>query len=86
MSELMSCRPERTVRSPGQPRGEHVVDSHPGRRWSDPLEGVVVERAFQYARGSRGESFLWLGRDKRVGTGEGSSLLRHDRADRIDVV
>jgi hypothetical protein len=51
-----------------------------------PREGAVVERAFQYARGSRGESFLWLGRDKRVGTGEGSSLLRHDRADRIDVV
>ena len=45
-----------------------------------PREGALVARAFQYARGPAGESYLWLGRDKRVGTGEGSSLLRHDTA------
>ena len=43
-----------------------------------PREGAVVERAFQYARWTNGESFLWVGRDKRVGTGEGASLLRYD--------
>ncbi len=48
-----------------------------------PREGAIVERAFQYARRSRGESFLWLGREKRVGAGEGASLLRHDIAGRI---
>ena len=48
-----------------------------------PREGAIVERAFRYARGPRGESYLWVGRDKRVGTGEGASLLRHDIADRI---
>jgi hypothetical protein len=48
-----------------------------------PREGAIVTRAFQYARGPRGESLLWLGRDKRVGAGEGSSLLRYDRAERI---
>jgi hypothetical protein len=48
-----------------------------------PREGALVTRAFQYARGTAGESFLWVGRDKRVGTGEGSSLLRYDVAERI---
>jgi hypothetical protein len=48
-----------------------------------PREGAIVERAFQYARGPRGESYLWVGRDKRVGSGEGASLLRHDTADRV---
>jgi hypothetical protein len=48
-----------------------------------PRESAVVERAFQYARGSLGESYLWLGREKRVGAGEGASLLRFDIADRI---
>jgi hypothetical protein len=48
-----------------------------------PREGAVVERAFHYARGARGESYLWLGREKRVGTGEGASLLRFDIADSI---
>jgi hypothetical protein len=48
-----------------------------------PREGAVVERAFQYARGPGGESYLWLGRDKRVGGGEGASLLRFDTAERV---
>jgi hypothetical protein len=48
-----------------------------------PREGAVVRRTFQYARGPGGESYLWLGRDKRVGTGEGASLLRHDVAQRV---
>jgi hypothetical protein len=48
-----------------------------------PREGALVTRAFQYARWCDGESFLWVGRDKRVGTGEGSSLLRYDVAERI---
>jgi hypothetical protein len=43
-----------------------------------PREGALVERAFQYARGPGGESYLWIGRDKRVGAGEGASLLRFD--------
>jgi hypothetical protein len=48
-----------------------------------PRDGALVERVFQYARWVGGESFLWLGRHKRVGTGEGSSLLRHDIAERV---
>jgi hypothetical protein len=48
-----------------------------------PREGALVERAFQYARGPAGESYLWLGRNKRVGEGEGASLLRFDTAERV---
>jgi hypothetical protein len=51
-----------------------------------PREGAVVERTFQYARGPAGESYLWLGREKRVGAGEGASLLRFDRAERNSAV
>jgi len=44
-----------------------------------PREGVVVQRTFQYARWLDGRSFVWLGRRKSVGKGEGSSGLRFDR-------
>jgi hypothetical protein len=47
-----------------------------------PREGVVVERTFQYARWLDGRSFVWLGRRKHVGKGEGASGLRFDRIDR----
>jgi hypothetical protein len=47
-----------------------------------PREGVVVERTFQYARWLDGRSFVWLGRRKYVGKGEGASGLRFDRIDR----
>jgi hypothetical protein len=76
-----------------QPRGTLLrsdpggaPDTEPPLRLQEeevPREGAVVRRAFQYARGANGESYLWLGRDKRVGTGEGSSLLRFDEAQRI---
>ena len=36
---------------------------------------------FQYARWIGGTSFLWLGRAKHVGRGEGSSDLRYDVAE-----
>ena len=48
-----------------------------------PREGVVVERTFQYARWLDGRSFVWLGRRKSVGKGEGASGLRFDRIDRL---
>ncbi|MEU1818815.1 hypothetical protein ABZ543_27040 [Streptomyces roseifaciens] len=47
-----------------------------------PREGAVVTRSFQYARWFGGASFLWMGRSKRAGRGEGSSGLRYDATDR----
>jgi len=43
-----------------------------------PREGVRVTRHYQFARWHDGSTHLWLGRRKRVGSGEGSSGLRFD--------
>ena len=44
-----------------------------------PREGARVTRAFQYARWIDGEkTYLWAGRWKGVGRGEGSSGLKFD--------
>ncbi len=43
-----------------------------------PREGVQVTRSFQYTRWLDGKRYLWVGRRKRIGRGEGSSGLRFD--------
>ncbi|HEU4933765.1 MAG TPA: hypothetical protein VFT48_16895 [Pyrinomonadaceae bacterium] len=43
-----------------------------------PREGVRVTRHYQLARWHDGSTHLWIGRRKKVGTGEGSSGLRFD--------
>lgn len=47
-----------------------------------PREGARVIRAYQLARWFDGTTFLWLGRRKMVGRGEGSSGLAFDVAGR----
>jgi hypothetical protein len=44
-----------------------------------PREGVRVMRAYQYARWTGGETYLWVGRRNEVGRGEGSSGLVFDQ-------
>ena len=46
-----------------------------------PREGARVTRAYQLARWIDGGTYLWLGRRKDVGRGEGSSGLRFDTTD-----
>jgi hypothetical protein len=46
-----------------------------------PRAGARVTRAYQLARWVDGSTFLWLGRRKGVGRGEGSSGLRFDVMD-----
>ena len=43
-----------------------------------PREGVRVTRSYQLARWQDGSTYLWIGRRKEVGRGEGSSGLRFD--------
>src|SRR5215217_117058 len=43
-----------------------------------PREGIRVTRHYQIARWQDGSTHLWIGRRKKVGTGEGSSGLRFD--------
>jgi hypothetical protein len=44
-----------------------------------PRAGVIVRRSFQRARWLNGATFLWIGRDKQTGKGEGWSNLRFDQ-------
>ncbi|MDP1678664.1 MAG: hypothetical protein Q8L02_00815 [Candidatus Nitrotoga sp.] len=54
-------------------------DDKPIHEEEVPREGAYVTRAFQYARWINGETYLWIGRRKGVGRGEGSSGLQFDR-------
>ena len=45
--------------------------------------GAHLKRAYQFTRWIKGESFLWIGRNKRIGRGEGWSGLRYDAVDLI---
>jgi hypothetical protein len=63
--------------------GEDVLHAPPLRLAEEevPRSGVVVSRAYSYSRWFDGAGYLWLGRAKRSGRGEGSSGLRYDSAD-----
>lgn len=43
-----------------------------------PSEGIRVTRAYQHARWLDGRTYVWMGRRKGVGRGEGSSGLKFD--------
>jgi hypothetical protein len=43
-----------------------------------PREGARVTRTFEYTRWTSGETYLWIGRRKGPGRGEGGSGLRFD--------
>ncbi|MBK9450946.1 MAG: hypothetical protein IPN95_16370 [Bacteroidetes bacterium] len=48
-----------------------------------PRSGVIVERSWQRARWLRGASYLWIGRYKEAGKGEGWSNLKFDQLEDI---
>jgi len=49
-----------------------------------PRAGVIVERTWQRARWTSGQTYLWLGRSKHAGRGEGASNLRFDQVSAIE--
>lgn len=57
-----------------------VEDEPPLRLYEEevPREGAQVTRSFQYTRWLDGARYLWVGRRKTAGRGEGSSGLRFD--------
>ncbi|HEY3019018.1 MAG TPA: hypothetical protein VGJ32_02445 [Solirubrobacteraceae bacterium] len=74
--------PDGTV-APIRPLGRLLAGATPDadvvvREEEVPREGARVTRAYQLARWIDGSTFLWLGRRKAVGRGEGSSGLRFD--------
>jgi hypothetical protein len=69
--------------TPLRPRGRLLAPmvKNPGlmlREEEIPREGARVTRAYQLARWIDGATYLWLGRRKTIGRGEGSSGLRFD--------
>ena len=46
-----------------------------------PREGVHLERRYRFARGLDGSTYLWIGRLRSTGSGEGRSGLRFDFLD-----
>jgi hypothetical protein len=48
-----------------------------------PRAGVIVQRTWQRARWVNGQTYLWLGRFKETGRGEGHSDLRFDQIEDI---
>lgn len=49
-----------------------------------PRAGVTVQRSFQRARWINGKTYLWIGRYKESGAGEGWSNLRFDQIEPIE--
>ena len=43
-----------------------------------PREGIHLQRRYRYARGLDGSTYVWIGRLRSTGTGEGRSGLRFD--------
>ena len=43
-----------------------------------PREGAIVKTTFQRARWYNGKTYVWMGRRKSAGRGEGNSGLRFD--------
>ena len=48
-----------------------------------PRAGIIVTRAFQRTRWINGKTFLWIGRAKEAGKGEGWSNLKFDQIEDI---
>ncbi len=76
------------ARMPGAPgaRGRLLTEVPPPFFINEeevPRAGVIVERAWQRARWTSGQTYLWLGRSKQAGRGEGVSNLRFDQLDDI---
>jgi hypothetical protein len=70
--------PDGTV-EPVRPRGRLLQGAEVVLREEEvPREGARVTRAYQLARWIDGTTFVWLGRRKAIGRGEGSSGLRFD--------
>jgi len=76
------------ARMPGAPpaRG-HILKEVPPPYFVNeeevPRAGVIVQRAWQRARWTGGQTYLWLGRFKEAGRGEGHSDLKFDQLETL---
>lgn len=68
------------------PRTE-IIAEHPSPSFINeeevPRAGIIVDRRFQRARWIGGLTFVWTGRQKQAGRGEGASRLSFDQVEQI---
>jgi hypothetical protein len=60
------------------PQGRMLADTRAMFLEEVPREGVHLERRYRWARGVDGAGYLWIGRRRSTGRGEGRSGLRFD--------
>jgi hypothetical protein len=65
-----------------EPTGASVFPNEPGgtplNEEELPRTGTLVSRCWKYARWTDGSTYIWIGRKRELGRGEGSSGLRFD--------
>jgi hypothetical protein len=71
--------PAKWLKPFGDAQGRILAEKKPIHEEEVPREGAYVTRSFQYTRWIDGETYLWIGRRKGAGRGEGSSGLQFDR-------
>jgi hypothetical protein len=76
------------ARMPGAPpaRGQLLKEVPPPYYVNEeevPRAGVIVQRSWQRARWVGGQTYLWLGRFKEAGRGEGHSDLKFDQLETL---
>jgi hypothetical protein len=78
---MLTADPVTKNPEPVYPRGiilEPTNDIYFVRDEEVPREGTILTRKFKFARWIDGSGFLWMGRTRTVGKGEGLSGLRFD--------
>lgn len=76
---ITSNSPAMWLKPYGDAQGRILAEKEPIHEEEVPREGAYVTRSFQYTRWIDGKTYLWIGRRKGVGRGEGSSGLQFDR-------
>jgi len=74
----LQLRRGRLPGGPASPLGRMLTEETSMFLEEVPREGVHLERRYRWARGIGGASFLWIGRRRSTGRGEGRSGLRFD--------
>ena len=64
--------------APTGPQGRMLAEESAMFLEEVPREGVHLERRYRWARGLDGSGYLWIGRRRSTGRGEGRSGLRFD--------
>lgn len=76
------------AKMPGEKRYQGKVLDHPApffvHEEEVPRSGAIVSRSYQRTRWYGGKTFVWIGKRKQTGRGEGSSGLQFDQVKEVE--